>query len=206
MQYLDSNKLSWVEVDKLPDNLIQYSNENFDKMFSYHPDLRAKVIMYDKEVDCHRWQQSYLHTPKYRNLVNTSYMFCGKNSDIKDTLPDEFQVLFDHVNTNLYNQVTINWYDDGNDYIAYHSDYTAGLNTTDILVVNLVKNEDQLRKFCIKPKSKNFNYLNRKVEIPLYNGTIIKMCGDTQLEFRHGVPKVKDAPKRISLSFRSYST
>ena len=211
MQYLDSNQKSWLEISRLPDNLIQFINDNFDKMYSYHPDTRAKVIMYDTEVDCSRWQQSYLDTPAYTKSPTQSYMFSGKTNDTKSDIPPEFKVILDFINEDRsikYNQVTVNWYKNGADYIAYHSDYTAGLKSQDIEVVNLVESEDVLRKFCVKSKTKP----TKKVEIPLYNGAIIKMCGDTQKDYRHGVPKVdanvknNTVPRRISLSFRSFSS
>jgi hypothetical protein len=164
------------------DELLKYVDTHFDTMFSYHPENRAKVVMYEKEVDCNRWQQSYLNTPIYDEQIsqNSSYMFSGKTNDIKEELPPEFQTILNYVNKSenkpAYNQVTVNWYENGSDYIPYHSDYTDKLvPNTDILVVNLVKDENNLRKFCLKPKSSNKHAWYSRVEIPLYNGVMISM-------------------------------
>ncbi len=206
---------SWVSINKLPNDILQYTIDNFDKMFEHKPASRAKVVMYGTEVNCNRWQQSYLNTPT-NILEKTSYMFSGKELNVCPVLPTEFQTIFDYVNKGLpkekqYNQVTVNWYAADSDYIAYHSDYDIGRNS-DILVVNLVKNEDVLRTFCIKPK-KSTTGMAKKVKIPLYNGAMITMHGNMQQEYKHGVPKTNSLSKggpsniagpRISLSFRSY--
>lgn len=221
--YLDKNKKSSILIHHLPTNLVESTRHNFDKMFLYHPDQRgvvmSRVNIYPRlptkniEVPCNRWHQSYLNTPKYIPEHNTTYMFSGINPSPQPDLPVEFKELLDWMNLDKpikYNQVVANWYETGQDYIPFHSDYEYNsVPDTSIAVVNITTEADDCsncndvhRKFILKAKSPDACY--SKIEIPLYHGRIIEMIGDTQKLYRHGVPKINTSKPRISLSFRAF--
>jgi alkylated DNA repair dioxygenase AlkB len=190
---------SFLTSSKLPDSLMKYAETNFDNFMAMRPDS-SRVIMFNKNVESPRLHMSYLCTPEFSN-PNYSYMFCGLNEAHDHELPAIFQPFLDYVNQDEkipYNQVTINWYRDGNDYIEYHSDYTDHMAATDVLVLSL----GATRRFDLKSKA-----LSKRIwSSPLHHGDILIMHGDTQKEFRHRVPKEPQASARISITFRKYKT
>jgi len=209
----------WIRVTQLPEDLKIYGRTNFDKLFSLHPEERAKVVMYDKEIPCDRWQQSYLNTPVRNPEEKHSYMFSGLNESTNhNPLPVEFEPFKNFMDQN-YNQVLVNWYESGKDFIPYHTDYETGMKeTSTIAVITLTKDDTRDRTFIIKPKQKTreskSNYYDI-VKIRASHGSIIIMGGKIQQKYVHGVPKVVDyvkgqppmiakTPPRISISFRDF--
>lgn len=179
----------------------------------------------------HRWQQSYGNTPLFDNEVPESYMFTSREEDYKrvsQSLPSIFYPLQQQtelLTNQTYNQFVVNWYLDGNDYIAMYSDYCHNRKPESSIVVinlqcplsghdNLLQNEEEdeqsdkvLRLFTMKQKvHAKRNVLLSTLSIPLFNGTVIEMGGTTQELYRYGVPKVTkgQAEPRISLTLRNY--
>lgn len=217
--YLDKGRKASILIRQLPKNLADHTRRNFEKMFSYHPEQRGVVLTAnasdtdesdDLKVQCDRWYQSYLNTPKWSPEHKTSYMFSGPKPEPQPELPPEFEELLKWINFDRlvkYNQVIANWYENGRDYIPFHSDYEYNaVPASGVSVLNLIAKDDMLRIFVLKSKSPDAFY--SRVEIPLYHGRIIEMLGDTQQLYRHGVPKTlinkPDPGHRISLSFRSF--
>lgn len=194
---------SWAEISLLPVQLRDLAIASWDTMWELHPADRARVMIRDQEVECHRWSQSYLSTPSRTTDMSLSYMFSGKDeSDIQTPLPSEFQPFLAHLAD--YNQVVANWYACETDYIAPHADCTIGMvEDARIAVVNLAP-EGKTRRFVLHPKSHRHDVAHR-IEIDLVHGTLIVMGGKTQDDFRHGVPKCFGASNRISLSFRQFA-
>jgi alkylated DNA repair dioxygenase AlkB len=218
--YLNNSKTSYLKISHLPRYLKKHANDNFDKMFSLHPEKKHKIIMYSKEIEVNRWQKSYLNSPCYDPNVykGRSYMYSGFNTiENNNPLPESFQTYFDYVNSCVvksfdehYNQVGVNWYQDEKDYISYHSDCELGMvPNASILVLSLYANDDHgenYRVFSILPKNDTSDVIHEKVNIVARHGTMIMMCGNTQKEFRHGIEKTKGLSivPRISMSFRRY--
>lgn len=207
---------STIDVSYIPEELIQYANENFKRLFELHPEKRGAVIMFEQETPSARWYQSYMNTPEYDPKLGYSYMFSGLKRDVQEKLPDEFVPFLEYMNKGLpkgeeYNQVVINWYENGEDYIAYHSDCEVGMQpNADIAMISLTPapNTDV-------EHSRIFKFVPKKSEKTLYaslsficrNGLLISMKGQTQTEFRHGVPKNPSHEyPRISITFRKFLT
>jgi alkylated DNA repair dioxygenase AlkB len=95
-----------------------------------------------------------------------------------------------------FNYVLINYYRDGNDYIAYHSDNESiGEGKNVIASISL----GATRQFVLKN-----NTTKIKQSFMLENGSLIIMKGDeTQQYWKHTITKTKkiDTP-RINLTFR----
>jgi alkylated DNA repair dioxygenase AlkB len=216
---LTTDGSSWLEVSMLPDSLIALGQETFNRMWEQHPAARGKVVMYDqKQVDSHRWHASYLSTPARNPELKHSYMFAGiDDSHIRDPLPVEFQPFFDHFkNANAYNQVTANWYDGGDDYIAMHSDCEVGMSPNHSIALLTFNQDDSfIRKLIVQPRnSSKHKSIHPTIHVSLPTGSIVIMAGKCQAEFRHGVPPTKHTlhpltsttHKRISLSLRQFDT
>lgn len=161
--------------------------------------------MYQEEVEVNRWQQSYLHTPlcipKHRSYMYSSF----DTSSNTISLPSSFQPYYDYIvnQDDQYNQVVANWYQDENDYISPHSDCELGMiPDAEIAIISLYESPYDHRVLNIIPKNKEKGF-----NIPLKHGLIVTMCGNTQKEFKHGIKKSeKTVPRRISLSFRQFTT
>jgi len=218
--YLNENKTSYLKINHLPQSLTEFGALNFEEMFNLHPKNKHSIIMYKEEVEVNRWQQSYLKTPPITDdiLNKRSYMYSGfdtTNNNIE--LPEQFQIYYDYVKSidNRYNQVVVNWYQDQNDYIAYHADCETGMiENAEILMISLyptinhkLKNYgDDHRSFSIIPKCKKTSCLYDEVCIQARHGTMITMCGDTQKDFKHSIKKeYHEVSPRISISFRQFN-
>lgn len=204
---LDKCSKSQVHIDTLPEDLINLSVREFNNMFNLHPESRGKVIMSNYNVNTSRWHQSYLNTPEYKPDIGHSYMFSGVNPEQQPELPSIFKTFLDYLNETRkqkFNQVVANWYNDGSDYIAYHSDYTVGM-PDDANIVVITFNEDDLdsREFVLKAK-KDTDSIYDSYKILCKTGTIISMNNDVNKYYRHGVPKSNSTTKRISLTFRTF--
>lgn len=96
----------------------------------------------------------------------------------------------------IFNSVLLNYYRDGNDSVAWHSDdeYELGVNPV-IASVSL----GQVRRFDIRHKQDN----HRKFSIYLENGSLLIMKGDLQHNWEHRIPKSNQPLKeRVNLTFR----
>ncbi len=210
--YLSKSKSSWITIEWLSKELIDYATKNYQTLFAIHPIQKGKVVLYDQEFESPRWHRSYLHQPK-REQGKTSYMYSGIEPYEELALPLPFQPFLDFLNateeTNKYNQVIVNWYANGNDYIKPHSDCQIGMATNvSIVIITLCEDETKPRELILKSKNlKNEmnDNLYSSVKIKLEHACIVTMHGDTQTKFRHGVSKALDNhTSRISLTFRKF--
>ena len=208
-------------ISKLSDEMAQFTKENFDRMFNLHPEERGRVLMKNNEVESSRWHQSYLNTPKFNKEIHGfgSYMYSGHNPVINE-LPDDFKKVFDYFNNlestgpDKYNQVIVNWYLNGKDFIESHSDCQLDMvPDAPIVIISIqgIVNENLNRKLVIKPRNdyrkKLGDFVHEKYEILMPHGTVIEMCGDMQEKFTHKIPKEpleSKFPPRISITLRKF--
>lgn len=105
-------------------------------------------------------------------------------------------------NTSLLNSCLINYYQDGDDYIHFHSDDEKELgpdNEKNILVFSLSLGDE--REFVIKGKPKCGPKMELKTT--LKNGSLLITYGDFQHKFIHSLLKSKEKCNgRINLTFR----
>jgi alkylated DNA repair dioxygenase AlkB len=206
---LNESGTAYIMIDYLPDDLVAYSTKYFNDMYSMHPEEKHKIIMYEKEVEVYRYQKTYLKTPKIdeTHLKTHSYMYSGYESVNSDILPPIFVPYHEYMKQAdpRYNQMIANWYQDGNDFIAQHSDCTREMiDNGKIAIISLYRDAscDNARVFNIEPRD-GYEGLFDKVSIHMYHGTIITMCGTTQKEFTHGISsEFSHKCERLSLSFR----
>ena len=193
----------------LPESLILQLRDVFPKMYALRPEAPCKVLVGpNKRVEVtERAHKSYLKTPPYDAANPKSYMFAGLEDQAKvnDDLPEVFQPILDWLNQDAvmpFNQVVVNWYKDGTEYIPMHSDCETGMVPgASIVVVNLEEpNTSFPRLFTLESRSGT----QPKLELRLKHGMVIRMLGDTQKEYRHGVCKDGTMHKRMSMIMRSY--
>ncbi len=216
MRRVDLTEKSWLELDTIPYELLEYGQDNFEELFALHPEERGQVILNKQEtivIDSPRYHKSYGQTPPYDPIKKHSYMFTGLNNQDQrnDPLPALFQPFLDFVNENNptpYNQVVVNWYANGEDYIACHSDCDDGMvDGYDIASITLMGRarfcEERTMKFKPVGNSAKFDSFS----LGLKNGLLLRMCGNTQKEFKHSIPpryEIVGDMRRIGITFRKF--
>jgi alkylated DNA repair dioxygenase AlkB len=90
--------------------------------------------------------------------------------------------------------IGLNYYRDGHDSVAFHRDRELRhLDDTLIAIVTL----GAKRPFLIRPRSRGSSR-----DISPASGDLLVMGGRTQVNWEHGVPKVRRAGPRISVTWR----
>lgn len=181
---------SYLILKTLP-NEIQV---DFEKLWGLHPDDKKSLIIHG----------SIVKTPRYSSNYGRSYNYSG----IKDkalSIPDELVPFLSFANAGngwKYNQILMNWYENGLHYIGPHSDSIRQLRYgSSIMSISL----GESRVFRIRNKA-----TNEITDIPLKDRTVVVMGGKFQQEFTHEIPKITgkkglNVGRRISLTFRCFS-
>ena len=178
---------TWYEFFKLPKNL---QNIDFIKLWNKHPVTFEKVKVYGKIFDTPRYQKCYGRDYKYSGVVHKSV-----------PIPEDFNELIKYFSNKYdcqYNMMLINWYEDGNHYIGFHSDDEKNLNyEAPIITISLGAS----RNFVIKSNDKKY-----KKKIELKNYDVLVMGGTFQKTHKHGIPKQKKVKDpRISITLRVFN-
>ena len=204
----------------LPEEL---KKADFNHMFSYCPEERHKVVIKGGELEVPRYQRSFLGTPRISSFLNTgqrdtnykyfaSYMFSGEDdSKNNENLPEIFQPYYDYVISNFspdFNQVSINFYKDGNDYIAFHRDCELKMKGEKQILLLTFNEADDIRHLTFRlhktlelPQNEFFK---DEIDIPLEHGSMLLFGSNVQKYFKHGIKKSETKQKRISMTFRQF--
>lgn len=145
-----------------------------------------------------------IDNPRFDLSFGRDYTF-SRSNHIALPVPDTLQPLLDYINGLGYgefNQMLINYYRNGHDYIGSHPDNVKQLvPLSPILSLSL----GATRKFRIRD-------MNKKIikDIDLNHGDILVMCGNMQKEFKHEIVKVqgekgKKIRRRINITFRQFA-
>lgn len=198
-------------VSRVSSDILTYADNNFEKLLQLSPKEYGKVITYNSELESKRYHSSYLNTPELKdiNTKNHSYMFSGFTENaVNNDIPLEFKPFLDFVNigqTVPYNQVTINWFFDKNDFIPYHKDCELGMiKNSNVVIMSF----GSTRYLEIKKKGgesgsgSGSSVYKHKIECD--HGTIVTL--KNQKEYTHRLCKSDDDSPRMSISFRKYTT
>lgn len=192
-EYLSED--SWLDTFQIPDRLIP-NEEKFEELWSLHPTIQNKVMIRGHLKTMPRFQQSYIK----------DYWFSGMNS-LSKSLPKPFKPYLDYFNDleeygGKFNQVLLNWYQNGHNYIGSHRDDESQLrNDSPIVTLSL----GAVRKFRVRKK------WNKEVvkDIDMTPGLFLVMGGKFQKEFKHEVVKISGKKgertgRRISITLRQF--
>jgi alkylated DNA repair dioxygenase AlkB len=95
-----------------------------------------------------------------------------------------------------FNSVLLNYYRDGNDSVAWHSDDEYELGVKPVIASVSFGQE---RKFDVRHKIDH----QKKYSVNLQNGSLLLMKGDLQHSWEHRIAKsVKPLKERVNLTFR----
>ena len=198
---------SWVDCFPLKPDL-RPTKEQFDALWNTHPGEFGEVKIMGKPVKTPRWQQSY----------GQAYNFSGMLHDALP-VPETVQPYLDWANSltedylkpygdKKFNMALLNWYQDGNHNIGYHSDDERQLvqnKNGDSIVFSI--SLGQQRELTLKPKKDS---VGETVKVKMPNCSAVVMCGRCQKTHKHAVLKVagekgKKLGRRINLTFRIFS-
>ncbi|MEJ7559752.1 MAG: alpha-ketoglutarate-dependent dioxygenase AlkB [Pedobacter sp.] len=169
----------------------QESNALLEKLIADTPWQQKIVKMYDKEVITPRLTAWYANADTYDY---TSF----KSSPLNGWTPELLMInaKVEHITGTKFNSVLLNYYRDGNDSVAWHSDNEKALGTHPIIAS---VSFGQVRLFDIRNKTNHYE----KYSIKLESGALVVMKGDLQQNWEHRIAKsVKPMKARLNLTFR----
>ncbi len=130
--------------------------------------------------------------------AGTTYTYSGLTLEPVPWTPllTEIRRRVEAVSGHDFNSVLLNFYRDGQDSMGLHSDDEAELGPKPCIAsVSL----GAPRHLIFKHRRKK----TPRVRIELAPGSLLLMAGDTQRNWRHGIPKTqRDCGPRINLTFR----
>lgn len=190
--------LSWILEGDLPQNILP-SKKLMDILWDDHPKERPIIKVHGKEIACPRWNKSYLKDYSSSGHPHKYYLLLmgWANKNIRPACKTE----------NEFNQILVNWYENGTNYIGAHSDDETQLHKhSPIVTISL----GATRTFRIRPKRRGIlpkedEWLRKDFEIR--NGSILVMGGNAQSQFTHEIVKIDkgmNVGKRISVTFRQF--
>jgi len=152
-----------------------------------------KIRFYGKESLVPRleaWYGDHGKSYAYSGIQMNQKPWTKELVEIKEAIEKEASVPF--------NSVLINYYRDGKDRVAWHSDDEKELGQNPIIGSVSLGAE---RKFKLRHKKYKENGL--KTEIMLQHGSFLLMKGPTQHHWMHEIPRTaKPIGPRINLTFR----
>jgi alkylated DNA repair dioxygenase AlkB len=202
-----NNKTIWFKIKLQDDSFIKINNNikinnkikindsdntSFDKLWELKPLHKPILNIYGKKIEAPRYFQNY----------GADYYFSGKLHS-GTPVPIILQPYLDYVNKlenkleNKFNNVLVNFYEDNNQYISYHSDNEKNIKKNSNIYCFSFGAE---RMFYIK---NNETKLVQKYK--LLNNSCIIMGNSFQKYYTHSIPKTsKIFDKRISITIRCF--
>lgn len=184
----------------LPRELLEYHPGLFDeqeseallnKFIAGAPWKQKVQKMYDKEVITPRLTAWYADAETYDY---TSLRRSAPNVWTPELLMIKQRV--ELIAGVRFNSVLLNYYRDGNDSVAWHSDNEKALGKRPVIAS---VSFGQVRCFDIRSKADH----SEKYSIRLESGALMIMKGDLQVGWEHRVAKsVKPMGARVNLTFR----
>lgn len=179
-------------LDYRPELFQQEEGESLMERLIRDSEWKHRIVkMYDKEVITPRLTAWYGDPEAY------NYTILGKSAP----LPWTADLLMIRRKVELiarisFNSVLLNYYRDGNDSVAWHSDNEKALGTHPVIAS---VSFGQVRNFDIRNKTDH----RLKYSIRLEHGSLLMMKGDLQANWDHRIAKSgKPMKGRLNLTFR----
>jgi len=184
----------------LPQELLEYHPGLFTekesqlllhKFIVQSPWQQKVVNMYNKEVVTPRLTAWYANKETYDY---TSLRRSAPNSWTPELMIIKAKV--EQIANVKFNSVLLNYYRDGNDSVAWHSDNEKALGTHPVIAS---VSFGQVRSFDIRRKTDHSD----KYSIRLESGSLVLMKGDLQQDWEHRIAKsTRPMTARVNLTFR----
>ena len=186
----------------LPDSDINLHQDHFDAEIAGNllrelteeiPWVQNKIKFYGKESLVPRLES-------WHGDEGMSYTYSGIRMDAKPWTKNLLMIKesIEPIAKTTFNSVLINYYRDGKDRVAWHSDDEKELGKNPVIASVSLGAE---RKFKLRHKKYKENQLQH--EVFLQNGSLLLMSGSTQHHWLHEIPRTaKPIGPRINLTFR----
>lgn len=185
----------------LPTEVLQYmpnvieaeiGNQLMERFITETPWSQKVVSMYDKQVVTPRLSAWYADADTYDY---TSIRKSVPNLWTPDLLM--IKQIVEPIAGITFNSVLLNYYRDGNDSVAWHSDNEKALGSHPTIASVTF---GQVRSFDIRNKADHSD----KYSVRLEHGSLLLMKGDLQSRWDHRIAKSTKAMKpRLNLTFRA---
>ncbi|NRF37494.1 alpha-ketoglutarate-dependent dioxygenase AlkB [Pedobacter foliorum] len=161
------------------------------KLIRESPWQQRVVKMYDKQVLTPRLTAWYADPE--------TYDYTSLRRSVPNTWTPDLLLIKNRVEAIVglkFNSVLLNYYRDGNDSVAWHSDNERALGTHPVIAS---VSFGQLRCFDIRKKQDH----RQRYSIKLESGALMVMKGDLQVDWEHRIAKSSKPMKaRLNLTFR----
>lgn len=197
---------------KLPQHMA-LTRDDFQTLWQQQPTERGRVVMYGQEIETPRKQQAY----------EKPYYFSGMTHEPEERYPTptkvkEIQAWLagiaqsqDEEGSPFHgydfqpNEILINWYQNGHDYIGPHSDDETQLKLVNEQCLVCTTSHGNTRKFRFRLKTTN----EILATFDLADNTICVMGGLTQRLLKHEIVRVQGNKglaigPRISITYRHF--
>ncbi len=186
----------------LPDSDISIYQGHFDSEIAGNllrelaeeiPWVQNKIKFYGKESLVPRLES-------WHGDEGMSYTYSGIKMDAKPWTKNLLVIKesIEPIAKTTFNSVLINYYRDGKDRVAWHSDDEKELGKNPVIASVSLGAE---RKFKLRHKKYKENQLQH--EVFLQSGSLLLMSGSTQHHWLHEIPRTaKPIGPRINLTFR----
>ncbi|MGZ3872279.1 MAG: alpha-ketoglutarate-dependent dioxygenase AlkB family protein [Mucilaginibacter sp.] len=183
-------------------------------LMEYHPNVfnaQQSIVLMQTFISTVPWQQQVITmygkqmlTPRltaWYGDAGSDYAFSGTKFDPLPWTDEllEIKQTVETITQTKFNSVLLNYYRNGNDSVAWHSDdeYELGIKPV-IASVSF----GQTRRFDVRQKTDH----QTKYAIDLENGSLFLMKGDLQHNWEHRIAKsTKPLKERVNLTFRIIS-
>jgi len=185
----------------LPKELLEYHPGFIDPQTS---DQLLRLFIGEtswKQSTQKMWDKEYL-TPRltsWHGDIGTDYSVSGKISNPNPWTPELLMLKekVEQVANIKFNSVLLNYYRDGNDSVAWHSDRESVLGKNPIIAS---VSFGQVRSFDIRNKADHSEHYSVKLE----HGSLLLMKAGLQEHWEHRIAKsAKPMKARINLTFRA---
>jgi alkylated DNA repair dioxygenase AlkB len=175
---------------RLPEGLV-WDESAFEAAWAVHPTDKHRIMMHGRLVETPRWQQAYGADYHYTGRVN-------KALPVPPLLEPLLAWVRERIDTRI-NGALLNWYEGPGHYIGAHHDSVKHMvKGSPIVTVSF----GETRTFRLT-KGKGADA--KTIDFSAPDGTMFVMPYDTNLAWKHAVPKsMQYTGRRISVTFRAF--
>lgn len=182
-------------VGNLPQELV-WTVEEFAAMWLTRPAGKHKIMMHGHLVDLPRGQAAH----------GKDYHFSGTRK-VAGPIPESLMPLTTWVQTNIHaglNGLLANYYDGPTEYIGPHHDSVKNM-VKDAPIVTVSFGETRVFRMTLEGNREKKTIILDTKDFPAPNGTVFVMPYNTNLAWKHSVPKsTRYTGRRISVTFRAF--
>lgn len=165
------------DVYELNESPIKMDETQFEALWGLKPVDAQYCVIFGKTIE----------VPRNYAIYGVNYKFAGQENGA-NPVPDEL-----HEYLAFGNSILVNWYENGDKYIGYHSDDERGMSGC---VYGFSYGAERRFKFMEKATKK-------VTTLMLANNSLLTMKENTQKNYKHSLPVMKNVGRRISVTVRT---